>query len=855
MKKLLSVLLLLAACAALRAADINGFADAAFRGKGGMTAPSNRFEIAGEFLEGKTTRINTYVDDRGLPIMLGGKTFRKGFGVHADSILRFILPENAVRFTAAGGIDSHVSASGGSCRGSVYTDGKKAAGSPVMKGDAVYGFDVPLKGAKVLELRVDNGGDGYTCDHWSWGDPVILLSDGRRISLSDMAAENRLSLEYPFRFTFGGRDSRDLLPGWSLTCAEKRLSETELLKTFVWSDPETKLEVKAEVRVYADTNALDYTLWFTNRGEENTPVISDIRCLDLKAEAGEPVPVPASSVPSLLIFDADPQEKTENDALLIRTQGTIGCVRYCIDDFRLLPEYLQTGKPVKTLHQGLSSCFGDYAPYWTLKWSGGGAVCGMGWTGSWFTEFSRDGRSINMAAGRDGVNTYLKPGETIRSPRMVMALFDTSDLQEGMNLFRMTMINHISPRDENGDPVFLPLAATLSGKESNASTETIDREYIRSMRDLSFETTWFDAWYQQDGFPACMGNLHYPVGDTADKKRYPHSLKPLTDLSRAYGKTNLVWFGPETVNGASFIAREHPEYVMWNRDRTMGFYALSDPEAREYIEGILGKLIKDWKITYFRTDSSTDRWCMYDHAGETAPDRQGIYEDIFVSSLYSFWDELREQNPGLIIDNCAGGGTRIDVELMSRSINMARSDSSVWVLFDDLGSAMLNQQITSNLNFYIPWSLCATLAKTPYSMRSCFNTGLAYIGDPREEDCDKKELEKGLQECLRLRKYHLGHFYTLFTQDNTAGSWMAWQYSRPEKDDGYFVIFRREESPFGSLTVEPRNIRPDKKYRVDIYRTYDLEKSVIMKGSELAEFTAAISEKPGSLLAEYYPAE
>ena len=84
---------------------------------------------------------------------------------------------------------------------------------------------------------------------------------------------------------------------------------------------------------------------------------------------------------------------------------------------------------------------------------------------------------------------------------------------------------------------------------------------------------------------------------------------------------------------------------------------------------------------------------------------------------------------------------------------------------------------------------------------------------------------------------------------------MAWQYSRPEKDDGYFVIFRREESPFGSLTVEPRNIRPDKKYRVDIYRTYDLEKSVIMKGSELAEFTAAISEKPGSLLAEYYPAE
>ncbi|MBQ9358852.1 MAG: NPCBM/NEW2 domain-containing protein, partial [Abditibacteriota bacterium] len=561
MKKLLPVLLLLAACAALQAADINEFADAAFRGKGGMTAPEKRFETVREFLEGKTTRINTYVDDRGLPIMLGGKTRKTGFGVHADSILRFTLPDNAVRFSAAGGIDSHVSASGGSCRGSVYADGKKAAESPVMKGDAVYDFDVPLKGVGILELRVDNGGDGYTCDHWSWGDPTVFCSDGSALPLSETATVSSLSLEYPFRFTYGGQDSRGLLPGWDLTCAEQRISGTELLKTFVWLDSATGLEVQADVRVYTDTNACDYTLRFTNRGDDNTPVISDICCLDLKVEAGDPAPVPASSVPSLLIFDADAPDTTEKDALLVRTQGTIGCVRYCIDDFRLLPEYLQSGKPVTTIHKGLTPCGGDYAPYWTLKWSGGGAVCGMGWTGSWFTEFSRDGRSLSMKAGREGVNTYLKPGESIRSPRMVMALFDTSDLQEGMNRFRMTMIRHISPRDGNGDPIFLPLAATLSGKESNASTETIDREYIRSMRDLSFETTWFDAWYQQDGFPACMGNLHYPVGDTADKKRYPHSLKPLTDLSRAYGKTNMVWFGPETVNGTSYIAREHPEYV------------------------------------------------------------------------------------------------------------------------------------------------------------------------------------------------------------------------------------------------------------------------------------------------------
>ena len=99
----MSEAVILQACAALGAVDIAEFADAAFRGKGGMTEAEGRFEIVKEFLEGKTTRINTYVDDRGVPIQLGGRTCRTGFGVHADSILRFRLPENAVGFTALGG--------------------------------------------------------------------------------------------------------------------------------------------------------------------------------------------------------------------------------------------------------------------------------------------------------------------------------------------------------------------------------------------------------------------------------------------------------------------------------------------------------------------------------------------------------------------------------------------------------------------------------------------------------------------------------------------------------------------------------------------------------------------------------
>ena len=49
-----------------------------------------------------------------------------------------------------------------------------------------------------------------------------------------------------------------------------------------------------------------------------------------------------------------------------------------------------------------------------------------------------------------------------------------------------------------------------------------------------------------------------------------------------------------------------------------------------------------------------------------------------IEGLYAFWDELLARHPGLIIDNCAGGGQRIDLETISRSVPLSRSDLQCW---------------------------------------------------------------------------------------------------------------------------------------------------------------------------------
>jgi alpha-galactosidase len=42
--------------------------------------------------------------------------------------------------------------------------------------------------------------------------------------------------------------------------------------------------------------------------------------------------------------------------------------------------------------------------------------------------------------------------------------------------------------------------------------------------------------------------------------------------------------------------------------------------------------------------------------------------------LYKIWDDLLARHPGLHIDNCASGGPRIDIEMMSRSFVVWRTD-------------------------------------------------------------------------------------------------------------------------------------------------------------------------------------
>ncbi len=650
----------------------------------------------------------------------------------------------------------------------------------------------------------------------------------------------------PFSFVYDGKPSAALLPQWRAEQEEEAVDATTRRRTLTFTDPQTGLEVKAVADVFLDTPGVDWTVHFTNTGTKDTPILEKVRAVDIAIET--PRQAAASKEAPMDAAKGAAPSVTGSDPVLHRLRGSFAGPVYDLGEFAPLDDSLPVGANISWGSVDNRSSFHAF-PFFTLDWSDGGVVTAIGWTGQWEAAVERDGSRLRLHAGMRDLHVKLHPGETLRSPRVLQVYWRGGDQFVGDNLFRQTMLAHILPR-VNGQIFYPPFAhATSSFYEANKTTEAIERSYIKSFKDLGFECYWLDAWWIKGGHPHGMGHWGFPITRGYDPVRFPNGVKPLSDLAHSHGLKFLQWFAPEEIWPGTDLAVEHPEWVM--KPGPPGPIDLTNPEARAYMINYLNTVIKEWGIDWWRSDGgpSLSHW----KSGDADPDRIGITEIRYVEGYYQMWDAMRQANPNLRLDNCAGGGRRIDLETSARSLSLWRTDGAVLTIsknaFDD--TAILSQVSNHGLNRYIPFSQSGTMGATPYYFRSGFNGGITFCEDVRPADYPRELLKQGIAEGKRLRKYLLGDFYPLTKPTVSAEAWCAYQYHRPDQDDGVVFAFRRHESPCCAYQLNLRGIDPAADYEVTEARTYTPEKPRRIKGAELQRYRASIDELPGSLLLEY----
>ncbi len=795
--------------------------------------PGNQIEAVHEETPGDTQKSKS---SGGSPIQLGEKFYERGIGVSSRSVLRVHLVKPAERFRADIGVDRFADSMFSSVRFVVEAGGKKIFTSEYMKASAgARSIDVPLHAATAFDLIVEASPDSHGLNRADWADARISLQDGSQLWLDDMADQWSAEVDLPFSFTLGGQPSREFLNGWKRSVQAEQLDDRTSRRTVTLKDPKTGLEVRAVAIIYRDTPGVDWTLYLTNRGSKDTPIIEKLNALDVTINPG------VGTTP-----------------ILNRIHGSLTTV----DDFQPYADSLKPGQRIEFAPLRGKSSEGT-APFFNLQFGGGGVITSIGWSGGWnaAAERQKDGK-LHLQAGLQNLHLKLHPGESIRSPRILQLYWFGNDPVRSYNLFRHTMFSHIMPKID-GKTVVPPIVhLSTSLYEQNDGDQKDVLSHLESIKGLGFEMLWLDAYWTKYGFPEGMGNYGFPLERSEPHDRFPHGLRPVSDAVHKEGMGFLVWFEPERVYEGTFLYKDHPDWVIKPKvvctncmipTQKSFLFNLGIPEAREYMTKYLIAVVKEYGIDCLRFDYNISPDVFWKHLDAADPDRVGMAEIRYVEGLYKMWDDLLQAYPHLFIDNCASGGMRIDLETSARSIPLWRTDGTIDPVsrLDFNQAALLNQVMTAGLSRYVPFNTSGQMGATPYLFRSGFNAGIAFGEDVRSADYPHELLKQAVAEGKRIRKYFFGDFYPLTEVTASPEDWCVLQYHRAAEQDGMVLAFRRHSSPYENYHAALKEIDPEAKYEVTFYAGYAPAKSLQMTGAEFQHLTIEINEVPGSLLIEY----
>ncbi|MBI2842941.1 MAG: alpha-galactosidase [Armatimonadetes bacterium] len=639
------------------------------------------------------------------------------------------------------------------------------------------------------------------------------MSRRHRWILDNLGAD---STRRPFSFIYGGQSSDGLLGGWQQSFSTRTIDDYRTERTITYDDPITQMQVRCVAVEYNDFPTVEWTIYFKNNGSANTPILENIQALNMSIG------------------------RSPNDEFLLHHNIGSPCTA---NDYQPLETILGSNATKRITAEGGRPTNSDLS-YFNLETSpSSGVIIVVGWPGQWAAQFTRDaGSGLSVVVGQETTHFRLYPGEEVRTPLMVLQFWN-GDWIRSQNIWRRWMIAHNVPRP-GGQPLAPLIFGTdcyLNGNELILMNEAQENLFIDRYveEDLHPDCWWMDAgWYVNHG--SWMNTGTWEV----DTERFPDGLRGVTDHARSHGMKTMVWFEPERATYPSWLNDNHPDWLLG----TVGLWQLvylGNPAAWQWAVNLIDTTFNQEGIDWYRQDFNWDPLPLWQ--GNDAADRQGITEIKHVTGYLAFWDELLRRHPDMLIDSCASGGRRNDLETLRRAVPLWRSDYAY--------SPPAMQCQTYGISMWMPYygtgvghpyvSTC-----DPYTFRSETAPSVLWAWDMRRPDLDYDLMRSWMATWRELAPNCLGDYYPLTSYSTASNVWMAWQFDRPEVGEGMVQAFRRPDNTQLTVVFKLRGLDPAAQYTVS-----DIDSGLLgtVTGSVLTDQGVAITitSQPGAAVVTY----
>ena len=284
-----------------------------------------------------------------------------------------------------------------------------------------------------------------------------------------------------------------------------------------------------------------------------------------------------------------------------------------------------------------------------------------------------------------------------------------------------------------------------------------------------------------------------------------------------------------------------------------GLLDLGNPDALNWLTNHVDELLTQQGIDVYRQDFNMDPLDYW--RGNDAENRQGITEIKHVTGYLAYWDELIRCHPNMLIDTCASGGRRNDLETLRRAVPLWRTDYQ----YEPVGE----QCQTYGISFWIPYHGGGNVADASadyggagytavesYAFWSTCYPSINSAIDIRIKEIDYEALRKLHRQRREIVDYYYDDFYPLTPYSLENNVWIAWQFNIPESGEGMVQAFRRPESETDTCIFTLHGLVPESDYKLI---TFDVAGEAVMSGGELMGTGLAIPIKdcPGAAVVRY----
>ena len=314
------------------------------------------------------------------------------------------------------------------------------------------------------------------------------------------------------------------------------------------------------------------------------------------------------------------------------------------------------------------------SPYWIIRNEVTGESCfiALAWSGNHFAEFAYRSRTmLSFKTGPVGPAPLrvIAPGETVTSPEVHLGMLHAGFDHAVQSWHRHVRTSVLPPRPAGKD--MYTIAARVVEQPGDWILKEID-----IAAEMGCEAFMVDAGWYGEAFTEWFEHR----GDWFEGSWLPGGMAGIREHIHSKGMLFGLWLEPEAITAKSKLYREHPDWVLKTdqpEDRIVGAFGyglnLAIPEAARYFEDSVIGVIRDFKLDFYKTDYNITTY----EGGQNV--RAGFAENEswrHFETLYRVYDRVHAEYPNVALEDCAGGGGRNDLGMMSRFHYCAESDYS-----------------------------------------------------------------------------------------------------------------------------------------------------------------------------------